>query len=74
MTEEKYIQIIQDILNIPTCTMNDSVFEPKYGLSETDIYYLLYYLYTNKLCEEEQIVGLLLLDDITFSSLYHICN
>ena len=74
MSESEYKNAVSDILNISEFNMNDSVFDEKYKLSETDVFYLIYQLIVMGKCSKNDTMTLLQSDDITFASICEMCN
>ena len=74
MGDSEYKNAVSDILNISEFNMNDSVFDEKYKLSETDVFYLIYQLIVMGKCSKNDTMTLLQSDDITFASICEMCN
>ena len=74
MSDSEYKNAVSDILNISEFNMNDSVFDEKYKLSETDVFYLIYQLIVMVKCSKNDTMTLLQSDDITFASICEMCN
>ena len=74
ISEGEYKKVVCDTINLTVFNMKDSVFDEKYNLSETDIFYLIYRLTATGKCLKNDIMKLMQLEDITFTSIYEICN
>lgn len=74
MSDSEYKNAVRDILNISEFNMKDSVFDEKYKLSETDVFYLIYQLIVMGKCSKSDTMTLLQSDDITFASICEMCN
>ena len=59
MSDSEYKNAVSDILNISEFNMNDSVFDEKYKLSETDVFYLIYQLIVMGKCSKNDTMTLL---------------
>lgn len=73
MSEVEFKNIVKKVICAVDIDMNDSIFESKYGLTETDVFYFIYYLTSKSLLSKEKLVRLLDSDDITFKSIYCLC-
>lgn len=74
MDELRFKEIIAEAIGISVKNMEDSIFDSAYGISETDAFFLIYYLTMESKLLKQNLLGLLDLDDITFQSVYNMCN
>jgi hypothetical protein len=74
MSEMEFKHFTRNTLGIDIINMGDSIFDSKYNLSETDTIYYIYCLLSNLRFKKMDLSNLLELDDITFNSIFKMCN
>ena len=73
MSELEFQKIINELLGIVILSMEDSIFDNKYGLTEIDAVYAIYILISKSVIYKNKLISLLELDDITFEAIYKMC-
>ena len=74
MSELEFKKCIYELLGIDIPCMEDSIFDNKFGLTETDVAYIIYHLISKSIICKNSLLSLLELEDITFESIYKMCN
>ncbi len=73
MNTLEFQSIIKSTLGITNFDMDDSIFENKYGITETDMLFLIYQLINEDKLKKKSLSVLLEYNDITFKSIYNLC-
>lgn len=72
MKESDFRKYISSLLNVYIISLDDSIFDNKYNLNETDLLYLIYQLVIMHPDNSYDISPLLSLDDIAFRNIFEL--